>query len=99
MRTGHRTYGQCTRLPIVFLFNVCQLPSVSCPIILIDIVAPRLGLTVNQEALASVTRGLVGDTSFAVLPEVTKEHTFILTLLFQLVRPVYTCSTFRLCLT
>ncbi|KAI9037838.1 dolichyl-P-Glc:Glc1Man(9)GlcNAc(2)-PP-dolichol alpha-1,3-glucosyltransferase ALG8 [Aspergillus affinis] len=46
--------------------------------------APRLGLTVNQEALASVTRGLVGDSSFAVLPEVTKEHTFILTLLFQL---------------
>ncbi|PLB51242.1 ALG6, ALG8 glycosyltransferase [Aspergillus steynii IBT 23096] len=46
--------------------------------------APRLGLPVNQEALVSVTRGLVGDTSFAVLPEVTKEHTFILTLLFQL---------------
>ncbi|KAF9892451.1 glycosyl transferase [Aspergillus nanangensis] len=47
-------------------------------------VAPRLGLIVNQDALASVTRGLVGDTSFAVLPEVTKEHTFALTLLFQL---------------
>ncbi|KAH8429445.1 ALG6/ALG8 family glucosyltransferase [Aspergillus melleus] len=56
--------------------------------------APRLGLTVNQEALASVTRGLVGDTSFAVLPEVTKEHTFILTLLFQLVRPAFSCSIF-----
>lgn len=42
-------------------------------------------------ALNSVTRGLVGDTSFAVLPEVTKELTFILTFLFQLVcvpRPV-----------
>lgn len=52
------------------------------------LVAPRLGLPVNQEALASVTRGLVGDTSFAVLPEVMKEHTFILTLFFQLVRPV-----------
>ncbi|CAG8901094.1 unnamed protein product [Penicillium nalgiovense] len=47
--------------------------------------APRLGLPVNAEALNSVTRGLVGDTSFAVLPEVTKEHTFILTFLFQLV--------------
>lgn len=45
----------------------------------------------NTDALNSVTRGLVGDTSFAVLPEVTKEHTFILTFLFQLVcvpRPV-----------
>lgn len=48
-------------------------------------VAPRLGLPVNYEALSSVTRGLVGDTSFAVLPEVSKEHTFALTLLFQLV--------------
>ncbi|KAJ0419823.1 glycosyl transferase [Aspergillus carlsbadensis] len=45
--------------------------------------APRLGLPVNHEALSSVTRGLVGDTSFAVLPEVSKEHTFALTLLFQ----------------
>ncbi|KAL4883445.1 glycosyl transferase [Aspergillus karnatakaensis] len=46
--------------------------------------APKLGLPINQEALSSVTRGLVGDTSFAVLPEVSKEHTFALTLLFQL---------------
>ncbi|KAB8260769.1 Dolichyl pyrophosphate Glc1Man9GlcNAc2 alpha-1,3-glucosyltransferase [Aspergillus pseudonomiae] len=48
------------------------------------LLAPRLGLSINQEALTSVTRGLVGDTSFAVLPEVTKEHTFALTFLFQL---------------
>lgn len=47
--------------------------------------APRLGLPVNQDALNSVTRGLVGDTSFAVLPEVTSEQTFLLTFLFQLV--------------
>ncbi|KAL3473992.1 glycosyl transferase [Aspergillus californicus] len=46
--------------------------------------APRLGLPVNHEALTSVTRGLVGDTSFAILPEVSKEHTFALTLIFQL---------------
>ncbi|KAE8363380.1 Dolichyl pyrophosphate Glc1Man9GlcNAc2 alpha-1,3-glucosyltransferase [Aspergillus caelatus] len=48
------------------------------------LLAPRLGLSINQEALTSVTRGLVGDTSFAVLPEVAKEHTFALTFLFQL---------------
>ncbi|OOO12058.1 Glycosyl transferase, ALG6/ALG8 [Aspergillus oryzae] len=48
------------------------------------LLAPRLGLSINEEALTSVTRGLVGDTSFAVLPEVTKEHTFALTFLFQL---------------
>lgn len=48
--------------------------------------APRLGLTVHQEALNSVTRGLVGDSSFAILPEVTSQQTFVLTFLFQLVR-------------
>ncbi|BDD55304.1 glycosyl transferase [Monascus purpureus] len=46
--------------------------------------APSLRLPINHDALNSVTRGLVGDTSFAVLPEVTKEQTFILTFLFQL---------------
>ncbi|TAQ83423.1 hypothetical protein B7494_g8256 [Chlorociboria aeruginascens] len=46
-------------------------------------VAPRLGLAVNQDAVNSVTRGLVGDTSFAVLPEITARTTFILTLFFQ----------------
>lgn len=39
----------------------------------------------NREALQSVTRGLVGDTSFAILPEVTKEQTFLLTFIFQLI--------------
>ncbi|KAJ5980862.1 hypothetical protein N7481_008160 [Penicillium waksmanii] len=47
--------------------------------------APRLGLSVNQDALNSVTRGLVGDTSFAVLPEVSSQQTFLLTFIFQLI--------------
>ena len=46
-------------------------------------IAPRLGVQVDQNALQSVTRGLVGDTSFAVLPVVTKEHCFGLTVAFQ----------------
>ncbi|KAK6850195.1 Dolichyl pyrophosphate Glc1Man9GlcNAc2 alpha-1-3-glucosyltransferase [Apiospora arundinis] len=50
---------------------------------LLIVVAPRVGLSVNQEALKSVTRGLVGDTSFAVLPEITPRICFALTLLFQ----------------
>ncbi|KAK0384861.1 hypothetical protein NLU13_7339 [Sarocladium strictum] len=45
--------------------------------------APRLSLPVKVEALASVTRGLVGDTAFAVLPEITPRTCFVLTLLFQ----------------
>lgn len=47
-------------------------------------VAPTLKLKVDAAAIQSVTRGLVGDTSFAVLPNITKEHCFGLTLAFQL---------------
>ncbi|KAH6661387.1 Dolichyl pyrophosphate Glc1Man9GlcNAc2 alpha-1,3-glucosyltransferase [Truncatella angustata] len=50
---------------------------------LLILVAPRLGLPVKTEALNSVTRGLVGDTSFAVLLEITPRLCFLLTLLFQ----------------
>ncbi len=48
-------------------------------------IAPRLGLAVKQDALQSVTRGLIGDTSFAVLPGITKEYCFGLTVAFQLI--------------
>jgi alpha-1,3-glucosyltransferase len=47
-------------------------------------VAPRLGLAVNADAVSSLTRGLVGDTFFAVLPEIPSKTTFILTLFFQI---------------
>ena len=47
--------------------------------------APYLGLKVDENAVQSVTRGLVGDTSFAVLPEITARHCFGLTLAFQTV--------------
>jgi alpha-1,3-glucosyltransferase len=47
------------------------------------VLAPRLGLPVKTSALNSVTRGLVGDTSFAVLPDVTPRVCFALTLAFQ----------------
>lgn len=48
-------------------------------------VAPRLGLAVNEDAVNSVTRGLVGDTAFAVLPEISARTTFALTLFFQII--------------
>jgi alpha-1,3-glucosyltransferase len=48
--------------------------------------APRLGLKVDPEAVNSVTRGLVGDTSFAVLPDVVPLTCFLLTLGAQIVR-------------
>ena len=52
---------------------------------LTSLVAPKIGLPIDQSALNSVTRGLVGDTSFAVLPNVDPKLTFALTLSFQTV--------------
>ena len=46
-------------------------------------IAPRLGLPLKEDALTSTTRGLVGDTAFAVLPDVSPRVCFVLTLLFQ----------------
>lgn len=45
--------------------------------------APYLKLTVDPGALESVTRGLVGDSSFAVLPNINPQQCFGLTLAFQ----------------
>lgn len=60
-----------------------------------DAVAPRLGLTVNQDAVNSVTRGLVGDSSFAVLPDIVPLTCFLLTLGTQIVSQVWLlCRTF-----
>lgn len=47
--------------------------------------APYLKLPVDFEAVNSVTRGLVGDTSFAVLPNISPRVTFIATLAAQIV--------------
>jgi alpha-1,3-glucosyltransferase len=47
-------------------------------------VAPYLHLPLNPDALHSVTRGLTGDTTFAVLPAITPRTTLLLTILFQL---------------
>lgn len=48
-----------------------------------DQVAPRLHLLVDEDAKASVTRGLMGDTNFAVLPNVSPTLTFALTFVTQ----------------
>ena len=48
-------------------------------------VAPYLKLPIDSEAVNSVTRGLVGDTAFAVMPDITPRVTFILTLAAQIV--------------
>ncbi|TFK55792.1 glucosyltransferase [Heliocybe sulcata] len=42
-----------------------------------------ISLSLNAEGVASTSRGLVGDTVFAVLPNIQPIHTFAVTLLFQ----------------
>ncbi|KAJ6441653.1 dolichyl pyrophosphate Glc1Man9GlcNAc2 alpha-1,3-glucosyltransferase [Purpureocillium lavendulum] len=59
-----------------------QIPQLLSHRVLIHL-APRLGLALKEDALHSVTRGLVGDTAFAVLPEIVPRVCFVLTLLFQ----------------
>jgi alpha-1,3-glucosyltransferase len=48
-------------------------------------VSPYLPIQPNVSAKIAVTRGLVGDTTFAVLPNISPRTTFLLTLTFQLV--------------
>ncbi|KAJ2787023.1 glycosyl transferase [Coemansia interrupta] len=49
-------------------------------------IAPNLlpNLRVNAAAIASTTRGLVGDSAFAVLPDIAPLPTFVLTLVAQI---------------
>lgn len=51
--------------------------------------APYLKLPVNADAINSVTRGRVGDTNFAVLPDIPPRLTFVLTLAAQIVSMPY----------
>ncbi|KAF0535605.1 glycosyltransferase family 57 protein [Gigaspora margarita] len=48
------------------------------------IVFRQLGWGLNDTATSSVTRGLVGDVSFAVLPQISAKTTFIITVVFQM---------------
>ena len=51
-------------------------------------IAPYLGVNVDYGAAKSVTRGLVGDSTFSVLPNISPKACFILTLIFQIVRMI-----------
>jgi hypothetical protein len=56
-----------------------------------NVAAPYLKLPVDASAVQSVTRGLVGDTTFAVLPNITPRMSFILTLAAQIVSSAEGC--------
>lgn len=67
-----------------------------CPAWSPHVVAKRtwLDIPINEPGVASTSRGLVGDTVFAVIPNVKPIHTFIITLAFQSVRERI-CSRFH----
>ncbi|KIJ70201.1 glycosyltransferase family 57 protein [Hydnomerulius pinastri MD-312] len=44
-----------------------------------------IDLAVNEQGVASTSRGLVGDTVFAVIPNIKPIHTFVITIAFQMV--------------
>ncbi|CAG8462552.1 19856_t:CDS:2 [Cetraspora pellucida] len=52
--------------------------------IFLNPVFKRLGLELNDITTSSVTRGLVGDVNFAVLPQIPAKSTFIITMIFQM---------------
>ncbi|KAF9226448.1 glycosyltransferase family 57 protein [Gyrodon lividus] len=43
-----------------------------------------MNFTVNEQGVASTSRGLVGDTVFAVIPNIKPIHTFVITIVFQM---------------
>lgn len=59
-----------------------------------SIVGKKLGWSLNQEAITSMTRGYVGDTQFAVLPTIEALHTMIITVVVQLVGSIFFFSFF-----
>jgi alpha-1,3-glucosyltransferase len=55
---------------------------------LVEVVKLR-GLKIDVEAsgVESTSRGLVGDTVFAIIPNIKPIHTFAITIVFQMVQP------------
>ena len=73
---------------VLLLCKDMEFSCVSWPMTSLCAVAKRtdLGISINESGIVSTSRGLVGDTIFAVIPNVKPIHTFIVTLGFQLVR-------------
>lgn len=50
---------------------------------LLDVQFTGADLPINEAGVASSSRGLVGDTIFAVLPNIKPVHTFLITMAVQ----------------
>ncbi|KAG6885200.1 hypothetical protein C0993_004882 [Termitomyces sp. T159_Od127] len=53
-----------------------------------DVKQSGANVSLNPSGVASTSRGLVGDTVFAVLPNIKPVHTFIITISLQTVSPI-----------
>jgi hypothetical protein len=60
---------------------------------LLDTQFTGANLPINEAGIASSSRGLVGDTIFAVLPNIKPVHTFLITIAVQSVSS-YLCHFF-----
>ncbi|TFY59795.1 hypothetical protein EVJ58_g5552 [Rhodofomes roseus] len=63
--------------------NVWALVTAADRVLLKVVKRGALAMSVNDAGVASTSRGFVGDTVFAVLPNVKPIHTFIITIAFQ----------------
>ena len=90
----------------VLLRCKCFAISEDQPNILLDVKRMEWNVPLNISGIASTSRGLVGDTVFAVLPTIQPIHTFIITLFFQSVghyylfgeRPILSYHRCQICL-
>jgi hypothetical protein len=90
MLIGPRMHGRWSRLLTECFYNVSAFHLVFPPSLIIRPLVKVIklcGLQVDVEAsgVESTSRGLVGDTVFAVLPSVKPVHAFATTIAFQMV--------------
>lgn len=65
--------------------NVWALVTAADRVLLRLVTRFNLGITINEQGIASASRGLVGDTVFTVIPHVKPFHTFLITACVQMV--------------
>lgn len=53
--------------------------------LMVDAKYANVNIVINESGVSSTSRGLVGDTVFAVLPNIKPIHTFLITIAFQAV--------------
>lgn len=54
-----------------------------------DVKRAGFDIALNTSGVASTSRGLVGDTVFAIIPNIKPSYTFIITIVFQAVSLIY----------